>query len=147
MGQYDITLSQYAVFLNDVATSGDPYGLYTPGMATDLPTVGIIQTSSSGTYSYAVKGNGNVPVFDITWGDAARFVNWLANGQPTGGEGLSTTESGTYTLNGATSNAALMAVSRNPGSIWVLPTLNEWYKSAYYAGGGELGLLDLRHAE
>ena len=51
-------------------------------MATDLPTVGITRTSSSGTFSYAVKGNGNVPVFDVSWGDAARFVNWLANGEP-----------------------------------------------------------------
>ena len=73
-------------------------------MATDLPTVSIIQTSSSGTYSYAIKGNGNVPVFDVSWGDAARFVNWLANGQLTAPEGSGTTETGTYTLNGGTSN-------------------------------------------
>ena len=29
-----------------------------------------------------------------------------------------------------------MAVSRNTGSNWVLPTVNEWYKSAFYSGGG-----------
>jgi formylglycine-generating enzyme required for sulfatase activity len=105
-------------------------------MAKDLPTVGITRTSSSGAFSYAVKGNGNVPVFDVSWGDTARFVNWLANGEPTASEGTATTENGTYSLNGGTSNAALMLVSRNPGSTWVLPTVNEWYKSAYYSGGG-----------
>ena len=136
MGEYDVTTAQYTAFLNSVATTGDPYGLYTAGMATDLPTVGITRTSSSGTFSYAVKGNGNVPVFDVSWGDAARFVNWLANGEPVASEGTGTTETGTYSLGGGTSNTALMLVSRNPGSTWVLPTVNEWYKSAYYSGGG-----------
>ena len=83
MGEFDVTTAQYTTFLNAVATTDDPYGLYTVGMATDLPTVGITRTSSSGTYCYAIKGNGNVPVFDVSWGDAVRFVNWLANDQPT----------------------------------------------------------------
>ena len=35
------------------------------------------------------------PVFDVSWGDAARFCNWLQNGQPaTGSEGTATTEAG-----------------------------------------------------
>jgi hypothetical protein len=98
IGTYDVTLSQYTTFLNAVASSGDPYGLYNLGTASDLPTSGIIQTSRSGTYSYTLKGNanGNFPLFDVTWGDAARFVNSLANGQPTGPEGPGTTETGTY---------------------------------------------------
>ena len=137
IGEFDVTLGQYAAFLNSVATASDPYGLYTPAMATDMPTCGILQASSSGTYSYAVKGNGQMPVFDVTWGDAARFVNWLANGQPTSGtEAAGTTETGTYALNGGTSNAALMAVTRSSTATWVLPNLNEWYKASYYFGGG-----------
>ena len=139
IGEFDVTLGQYAAFLNSVATASDPYGLYTPAMATDMPTCGILQTSSSSGYSYALKGNknGNMPVFDVTWGDAARFVNWLANGEPTSGtEGTGTTETGTYALNGGTSNAALMAVTRSSTANWVLPNVNEWYKAAYYSGGG-----------
>jgi formylglycine-generating enzyme required for sulfatase activity len=137
IGTYDVTLSQYTTFLNAVASSGDSYGLYTLGMASDLPTSGIIQTSRSGTYSYTLKGdaNGNFPVFDVTWGDAARFVNWLANGQPTGPEGPGTTETGTYDINRGTSDAALMAVTRSATATWVLPNTNEWYKAAYYVGG------------
>ena len=64
------------------------------------------------------------------------FSNWLQNGQPTGPEGPGTTETGAYTLNGATTTAALMAVTRNPGATWFIPTEDEWYKSAYYKGGG-----------
>jgi formylglycine-generating enzyme len=136
MGKYDVTTAQYAVFLNSVATSGDPYGLYNPKMATGLPTYGILRTSGSSGYSYQLKGNGNVPVFDVSWGDAARFVNWLQNGQPNGVEGPGTTETGSYAMGGGTSDVALMTVTRGAGAQWVLPTRDEWYKTAYYKGGG-----------
>jgi len=59
----------------------------------------------------------------VSWGDAARFCNWLQTG---------TTETGAYTLNGATTDSALLAITRNPGANFVIPTENEWYKAAYY---------------
>jgi formylglycine-generating enzyme required for sulfatase activity len=68
----------------------------------------------------------------VSWGDAARFANWFHNGQPTGVEGSATTETGAYTLNGATSNAALNAITRNAGAKWFIPSESEWYKAAYY---------------
>jgi formylglycine-generating enzyme required for sulfatase activity len=137
IGKYDVTTSQYVAFLNSVATQGDPYGLYYSGMATDLSTVHITQSGSPGSYNYAVTGTApgatNMPVFDVSWGDAARFCNWLQNGQPTTGvENSTTTEAGAYTLNGATSNAALMAVTRNANATYFIPSENEWYKAAYY---------------
>jgi formylglycine-generating enzyme required for sulfatase activity len=137
MGTYDVTLGQYCQFLNAVATASDPYGLYSPYMAPNVLSyfsvnLGITQSSTEGGYSYSVTGNGNVPVFLINWGDAARFCNWLQNGQPTGPEGNGTTEAGAYTLSGATSNAALMAVTRNAGATYFIPSENEWYKAAYY---------------
>ena len=115
-------------------------------MATDYPTLGITQSGSPGSYSYSVTGSYsqgvNCPIFDVSWGDAARFCNWLQNGQPTGAEGNGTTETGAYTLNGAVSNSALMAITRNPGAIDFIPSENEWYKAAYYdptLGGGAGG--------
>jgi formylglycine-generating enzyme required for sulfatase activity len=136
IGKYDVTTSQYAVFLNAVATT-DTFGLWNSHMAVDLPTVGISRSGSAGSFTYSVIGNGNVPIFDETWGSAARFSNWLQNGQPTGVEGPGTTETGAYTLLGATSNAALMAVTRNAGATWFIPTEDEWYKAAYYKAGGK----------
>src|SRR5208283_162908 len=134
IGEYDVTITEYTAFLNAVATSdqGDPYRLYDSRMANSGASFGL----SFGLGGFSVTGNGSMPATWVTWGDAARFVNWLANGQPTGPEGAKTTETGTYTLNGAMTDAALMAVTRNPGSIWVLPNVNEWYKAAYYVGGG-----------
>ena len=61
---------------------------------------------------------------------AARFVNWLQNGQPVGPQDV-TTENGTYFLDGTTTTNAALHV-RQPGAKWVLPTKHEWYKAAYY---------------
>jgi formylglycine-generating enzyme required for sulfatase activity len=76
--------------------------------------------------------NGNFPVNWVSWGSAARFCNWLANGQPTGPEATWTTENGSYTLNGAVTGTALMEVTRNSNAKYVIPTENEWYKAAFY---------------
>jgi formylglycine-generating enzyme required for sulfatase activity len=79
-----------------------------------------------------------MPVFDVTWLDAARFCNWLENGQPSGAgitEGPGTTETGAYTLNGAINWSQLMLITRNTGATYFIPSENEWYKSAYYKGG------------
>ena len=99
-----------------------------------MPTVGITQSGSSGSYSYSVTGSDpqavNCPIFCESWGDAARFCNWLQNGQPTGAEGPGTTEAGAYTLNGDTTN--LLTETRNARATYFIPSENEWYKAAYY---------------
>jgi len=143
----DVTVAQYTVFLNAVAKT-DAYGLYNSGMATLPWGCGISQYGSSGSYSYSVLPDSgtpgqpdyanyaNFPVNLISWGDAARFCNWLQNGQPIGAQGNGTTETGAYTLNGAITGAALSLVTRNLGATCFIPTENEWYKAAYYRSGG-----------
>jgi formylglycine-generating enzyme required for sulfatase activity len=59
---------------------------------------------------------------------AARFANWLNNGQPVGPQDL-TTEDGAYFLDG---NANSVIYQRRPGASWFLPTTTEWYKAAYF---------------
>ena len=117
MGKYDVTAAQYCQFLNAVAAS-DPYELYDYQMAPahNWPMgFGISRSGSPGSYAYSVAGNPNFPMNWVTWGNAARFSNWLSNGQPTGMPGPGTTETGSYTLNGATSNAALHGNRTEPG--------------------------------
>ena len=103
---------------------------------------GSPEAVAPGSYSYTVTGRlsgsqaYNCPIFGVNWGDAARFCNWLQNGQPTSAEGPGTTETGAYTLNGAITLSALMAITRNAGASYFLPSENEWYKAAYYKGGG-----------
>ncbi len=140
IGKYEVTAGQYTAFLNAVAAT-DTYGLYSPSMATDLNVACIAQSGTSGSFTYSTIGSPNHPVSYVSWGDAARFSNWLYNGQPTGAQGAGTTETGAYTLNGAVTAPALLAVTRNPVSGWYLPNDNEWYKAAYYqpaAKGGDV---------
>ena len=139
IGKYEVTVGQCAAFLNAVSAT-DTYALYNPSMSTDLNIAGIDRSGASGSYTYSVIGSPNHPVTYVNWGDAARFSNWLHNGQPIGAEGPGTTETGAYTLNGAISSAALMAVTRDASATWFIPTENEWYKAAYYqpvAQGGD----------
>lgn len=128
IGKYDVTVGQYTAFLNAVAAT-DTYGLYNPSMATDLNVSGIAQNGTSGSYTYSVIGSPNHPITYVSWFDAARFANWLYNGQPTGTEGAGTTETGSYALGGI---IAPLYVARNANATWVIPTENEWYKAAYY---------------
>jgi formylglycine-generating enzyme required for sulfatase activity len=139
IGKYEVTIAQYTAFLNAVAAT-DTYGLYNSNMGTDLNIAGISRSGSSGSYSYSVIGSGARPITYVSWFDAARFANWLANGQPTGAQGNTTTENGAYTLNGATSGLGFTKNANNPNTggattTWWIPSENEWYKAAYYDPG------------
>jgi sulfatase modifying factor 1 len=131
IGKYEVTVAQYTAFLNAVAAT-DTYNLYNTNMASNANIAGISRSGSPGSYTYSPIGSVNHPITNVSWGDAARFTNWLHNGQPSGAEGPGTTETGAYTLNGATSDSALTGVTRNVGATWFIPTENEWYKAAYY---------------
>jgi formylglycine-generating enzyme required for sulfatase activity len=71
---------------------------------------------------------GDKPVNYVSWFDAARVSNWLFNGAT----GTSSTETGAYTLGGATSGTAPAV---NSGATYYVPTEDQWYKAAYYKGG------------
>ena len=137
IGKYEVTIGQYTAFLNSVAAS-DPHGLWKWEMGEDPYSAPIIRRSgSSGSYLYSVIGaNSNKPISLLTWFDAARFTNWLANGQPIGPQNSSTTEDGAYALNGNNDGLVFTRNRINPNTgmrpkYWI-PSDNEWYKAAYY---------------
>lgn len=134
IGKFEVTNAQYAAFLNAIAAT-DTYELLTPGGA-DVAQFGIVRTGVSGSFQYAVKsGMANKPVTYMSFWNAARFANWLHNGQPTGSQNASTTEDGAYTLNGYTGNDGSW-VTRNSNAKWFIPTEDEWYKAAYHKNNG-----------
>lgn len=148
IGKYEVTNVQYAVFLNAVASTEDTYSLFP---ATDNPlqpnndrnvahtlTRGISRQGVAGSFFYSVEANmADKPVNFTTWFSAARFVNWMANGQPVGGQGVTTTENGAYALDGIlTGGLDIVRNTINPNtsaalSFW-LPSEDEWYKAAFY---------------
>lgn len=131
ISKFETTIGQYTAFLNAVAKT-DTYGLYNGSMAADPNVAGILRGGSSGNYTYSTLGSPNRPVAYVNWGDAARFANWLTNGQPTGSQNLNTTEDGSYFINGAMASIDLSGVTRKANARFVLPSENEWYKAAYY---------------
>ena len=142
IGKYEVTAGQYTEFLNAVAAT-DTYGLYNWQMWEPLSPewedygCQIERHGTPSSYSYSIAADwADRPVNYVSWGDAARFANWLHNGQPTDAQDLSTTEDGSYFLNGATSDAALLAVVRESDATWVIPSEDEWYKAAYHKNDG-----------
>ena len=141
IGKYDITISEYTTFLNAVARR-DKYRLYSihkmdqigewaPSNNVDSKnnrgSAGIMRSGEAGSYTYQViKDSGKIPVVYVTWFDAARFCNWMHNGQPADPE---STETGAYTLNGDRSKGGQ---TRNPGAKYWIPSADEWYKAAHY---------------
>ena len=120
---YEVTVAQYTEFLNAVAAS-DPNGLWSSSMG-DGGGIGIpiiTRSGEDGSYTYtAASGTENEPVRYVSFYDATRFCNWLANGQGSG-----STETGSYTL------ADGYSLARTTSATWIIPSEDEWYKAAYY---------------
>jgi len=146
IGKFEVTIGQYAAFLNAVAKA-DPNGLYSTQMANNATTSGIDRTGVSGAYEYTPRtptGSNPIgansptqrPITFVNLFDAMRFANWMANGQPKGPQGTGTTENGAYDMTGATATNIPGKNFTNPNTFsaptfWI-PTENEWYKAAYY---------------
>lgn len=127
ISNYEVTNEQYAAFLNAIANI-DSFKLYNPLMS----SIGIKKDSNSSSLIYSVdSGMGNYPITFVSWYDAARFANWLANGKPTGAQDSTTTENGVYDL--ASPTMVRNAINPNTGlppTHWLLNE-SEWYTSAY----------------
>ena len=114
--------------IGNAANAADPAGanangIYNTGMGSDTRG-GITYTAGAASGSkYTIRTSmGDKPVNYVSWYDAARFSNWVNNGQ-----GAGSTESGAYTLSGNTG-----IITKNVGATVWLPSEDEWYKAAYY---------------
>jgi len=124
IGKYEVTNAQYTAFLNAVDSIGtNPNGIYDTNMGTDARGGISFDSGAADGAKYTIRSNmGNKPVNYVSWYDAARFTNWLHNGQGSG-----STETGAYTLSGNTG-----IITKNvSANVW-LPSEDEWYKAAYY---------------
>ncbi len=134
ISKYEVTATQYTAFLNAIAAT-DTNGVYKSDMA-NTGGSGITRSGSSGSYTYSVdSAHQNRPVTNMTLWSALRFANWMQNGQPAGAQGNATTEQGSYDLtNGVFDNLSpnYLSTPRSSGAQWVLPTVDEFYKAAYY---------------
>lgn len=130
MASNEVTVGQYVEFLNAVA-SNDLHELFEPQMESSA-WGGVVRSGAPGNYSYSMKPHyENKPINFIGFWDAARFANWMHNGQPSGEQNASTTEDGVYGLHGVT-YPPNHSVHRKANARWFIPSENEWYKAALY---------------
>ena len=133
IGKYEVTIGEYTAFLNAVAAV-DENGLYNVAMGPnneadtyDKTSAGIKREGGAGSYVYSVVGPDGVtpagaddpanrPITYVNWFDAARFANWMANGQPGGSQTALTTENGAYDLAAATAGMLPTRNTVNPNT-------------------------------
>jgi sulfatase modifying factor 1 len=134
IGKYEVTNAQYTEFLNAVDAGGaNANGIYNTSMGSNARGGISYNSGAASGAKYTIRSSmGDKPVNYVSWYDAARFTNWLGNGQGSGD-----TETGAYTLNGNTG-----IITKNVSATVWIPSEDEWYKAAYYdptsgAGGGD----------
>ena len=135
MGKYLVTNNDYITYLIAIATVDPSSGskVYDNEMRNNIRG-GINRTLVSGSgnssvWSYNIRSNmGNKPVNFVSWYMAARYMNWLHNGKPSGAQNTSTTEDGAYDM-------TLTIPIRKNNARYFIPNISEWTKAGFYKGG------------
>ena len=129
MGKYKVTVGQYATFLNAAAKSEsetEPM-LYSLAMGTHANAGGILRLGTNGSYRYQILGSPDKPAAFVSWQAAARFCNWLENGQGSG-----SILTGTYDFSTNPSGWPSGSIVKNPSANFRIPNGNDWFKAAYH---------------
>ncbi len=136
----EVSYAQYAEFLNAVDPSAaNALRLYNTSMRSNTGGgIDLVAGNPAGSRYVPVAGRENLPVNRVSWFDAARFANWLHNGQGNG-----STETGAYDFGPLDANNEPLdprSIGRNPNAEVFLPSEDEWYKAAYHnAAAGTAG--------
>jgi len=150
IGKYEVTAGQYRDFLNAVDPTGaNADSLYNSNMVSNSYGCRITWNSSSSTYDFSGAPSGtdvnwaNRPVNFVSWYDAAMYANYLTSGNVNNGAydtragvGWGDSNASNYTGITAHDSAEMDALVSTYGSVYVIPTEDEWYKAAYYRGSG-----------
>lgn len=115
IGKYEITNAQWNAFVN---RAGTPTGDMEQGYDESAEHTGDQQ-----------------PANCVSWAEAAQFCNWLTSGDKSKGVyQFSGTNENPGSLNFSVMNR--QAAQALYGTIYFLPTEDEWYKAAYYRPDG-----------
>ena len=155
--KYEVSNAEYVDFLNDVDPTGtNTLGLYDANMTSNVHGGITYNAAGPSGARYEIKQNmAAKPVNFVSWYSSIRYANWLHNGQT----GPGTTEDGAYECSsafptggddpitdftnyavtpagGSDGSDSDLSLVRKTGAKYVLPTTHEWFKAAFYKGGG-----------
>lgn len=137
--KYEFTNALYTQFLNAVDPNGtNPNKIYNGLMGSDARGGISFNAGNPVGSKYSVKTNMMAkPVNYVCWWDGARVSNWLQAGainyNATDASVSAPQNDGAYTV-GILDNGS--PVAKNAGATIFLPSQDQWYKAAYYKGGG-----------
>jgi formylglycine-generating enzyme len=115
IGKYEVTNAQWNTF---TAAAGAPTG------------------NDGGYAKSSFTTGGQLPVTDVSWYEAAQFCNYLTSGDKS---------KGAYQFSGNNTNpGTFLSINRTAaeatyGTVYVIPTEDEWYKAAYHKNDGVTG--------
>ncbi|MCC7389124.1 MAG: SUMF1/EgtB/PvdO family nonheme iron enzyme [Phycisphaerales bacterium] len=127
MSETELTVSQWVEFVQ-------AYGPYADDPSDPRLTSDYVMGSYDGDEPvyWAKPGYENLPA-SMSWRYAARFCNWMHNGQVNEAWAF---ESGAYDTSTFTSNDGPPFLNdqdtRSPGARYWIPSMDEWMKAAYY---------------
>ena len=137
IGKYEITNKEYCAFLNCVASTGDPYNLFSMLMEQHFMG-GIVRDMVEGGYRYHCKaGYERRPIVCTSWMNAIRFANWLHYNSLNIERNIPIEQWSKQTEGDATHGAydtRTVPHKRNKDARYWLPNRSEWEKAAYYDG-------------
>ena len=152
IGKYGVTAGQYCEFLNAVDRTGsNSDALYNDLMDSNSKGCQITWNSRATSYDFSGKPSGTAadwqdrPVNYVSWYDAAMFANYLTSGNVNDGAYDTSTRDPVYwgdsdasKYTGITdhdsASAAMDTLVATYGKVYVIPTVDEWHKAAYYDG-------------
>jgi formylglycine-generating enzyme required for sulfatase activity len=128
MSRNEVTVGQWLQFLNAYW----PYNQGSPG-ALQLTGQWIYPTNSTPGQNPGytiVQGAANRPV-EVSWRMAARYTNWLCNGQGTTAAAFTGGAYDTSTFTANPDHSLNDQRTHSPGATWI-PTLDKWTKAMHY---------------
>lgn len=144
---YTVTVCEWVDFLNAVAQINDLWKLYDSSYKTSLYIRRQEIVSSGGPsskrYQYSVNSEivKNMPITNVNIIQCMAYCNWLTNGKKNDPRTL---YNGLYNINHSFVDLKIEkwpeGVDRDPEKNktgYYLPSLNEWFKAAYYKGNGK----------
>jgi sulfatase-modifying factor enzyme 1 len=132
ISKYEVTTAQWMEFVNTFSTQGgEMYDFARPtfwGARTDEDYTG------SGR-RYVLRNEPNaamMPVFGITWREAAQYCNWLHNNKSSSLDAIADGAYDTSTFGENQDNTFTDQHTRSPGARFWIPSWDEWLKAAHY---------------